>query len=212
MWKFINRIKSKLRVARGKNVKEFMIDYSSKEELLKNRIQQLLTSENLDTQRAFISVISAELGIDSLTCAAALAYLTQAVEKTSLPAFPGDQKTGTQSKSALAGIKMVRYRLDVGSTHRITLEQLKKVLVEESGVDKNNINNVNIQNLYTLIELPDEMPPDIFQHLKSVEINQQKLDIRRVKARNNKKRGKAYIRRGRKRDPKPDNEQSGQWQ
>ena len=187
-----------------------MIDYSSKEELLKNRIQQILNSENLDTQRAFISVISAELGIDSLTCAAALAYLTQAVEKTSPPASLGDQKTGTQSKNALAGIKMVRYRLDVGSTHRITLEQLKKVLVEESGVDKNNINNVNIQNLYTLIELPDEMPPDIFQHLKSVEINQQKLDIRRVKARNNKKRGKDYIRRGRKRDPKADNEQSAQ--
>ena len=212
MWKFINRIKSKLRVARGKNVKEFMIDYLSKEEPLKNRIQQILNSENLDTQRAFISTISAELGIDSLTCAAALTYLTQAVENTSLPAFPGDKKTVTQSKSALAGIKMVRYRLDVGSKHRVTLEQLKKVLVEESGVDKNNINNVNIQNLYTLIELPDEMPPDIFQHLKSVEINQHKLDIRRVKARNNKKRGKAYIRRGRKRDFKPDNEQSGQWQ
>jgi hypothetical protein len=210
MWKFINRIKPKLRVARGKNIKELMTDYSSKEELLKNRIQQILNSENLDTQRTFISVISAELGIDSLTCAAALAYLTQTVEKTSPPVYLGDQKTGTQSKNTFAGIKMVRYRLDVGSTHRISLEQLKKVLIEESGVDKNNINNVNIQNLYTLIELPDEMPPDIFQHLKSVEINQQKLDIRRVKARNNKKRGKAYIRRGRKRDPKPDNEQSDQ--
>jgi hypothetical protein len=82
-------------------------------------------------------------------------------------------------------------------------------LVEESGVDKNNINNVNIQNLYTLIELPDEMPPDIFQHLKSVEINQHKLDIRRVKVRN-KKRGSHHIRRGRKLNPKPDNEISDQ--
>jgi hypothetical protein len=206
MWKFINSLKPKLRIARGKNVKELMTDYSGKEELLKNRIQQILNSENLDTQRAFISAISAELGIDSLTCAAALACLTQAVEKTSPPASLGEQKTGTQSENTSAVIKMVRYRLDVGSKHHVTLEQLKKVLVEESGVDKNNINNVNILNLYTLIELPDAMPPDIFQHLKSVEINQQKLDIRRVKARNNKKRGKAYIRRGRKRDPKPDNE------
>jgi len=61
------------------------------------------------------------------------------------------------------------------------LEQLKKVLIEESGVDKNNINNVNIQGDYTLVDLPDAMPPDIFQHLKSVEINQHKLDIRRVR-------------------------------
>jgi hypothetical protein len=188
-----------------------MTDYLGKEEPLKNRIQHILDSENLDTQRAFISAIIAELNIDSLTCAAALTYLTQAIEKTSSPASLGDQKTGNQLpvKKAPVSIKMVRYRLDVGNKHRITLDQLKKVLVEESGVDKNNINNVNIQNLYTLIELPDEMPPDIFQHLKSVEINQQKLDIRRVKTRN-KKRGNIHIRRDRKRDHKPDIEISNQ--
>ena len=185
-----------------------MTDYLSKEEPLKNRIQQILNSENLDTQRALISTIAAELEIDSLTCAAALTYLTQAVENTSTLALFVGNKAGNQlpTKNTPLGFTMVRYRLDVGSKHRITLEQLKKVLVEESGVDKNNINNVNIQNLYTLIELPDEMPPDIFLHLKSVEINQHKLDIRRVKARNNKKRGKSNIRRGRKCDPKPGNE------
>ncbi len=189
-----------------------MTDYLSKEESLKNHIEQILKNENLDIHRALISAIAAELGIDSLTCAAALTYLTQAIENTTNPVFLSDQKTGNQfpAKNPQLGIKMVRYRLDVGSKHRITAELLKKVLVEESGVDKNNINNVNIQNLYTLIELPDEMPPDIFQHLKSVEINQHKLDIRRVKARNNKKRGNKYIRRGRKRDPNSSNEISDQ--
>ncbi|MGZ5026498.1 MAG: DbpA RNA binding domain-containing protein [Methylobacter sp.] len=98
------------------------------------------------------------------------------------------------------GIKMVRYRLDVGSQHQVTSEELKKVLIEESGVDKNNINNINIQRDYTLVELPDEMPQDIFLHLKSVEIKQRKLDIKRVKARN-KKRNNNYSRRGRQRSP-----------
>jgi hypothetical protein len=188
-----------------------MIDYLSKEEPLKKRIQQILTSENLNIQREMISIIAAELEIDSLTCAAALTCLIQAIEKPSTHAFSGNNKTSNQlpAKNAPLGIKMVRYRLDVGIKHHITLDQLKKVLVEESGVDKNNINNVNIQNLYTLIELPDEMPPDIFQHLKSVEINQHKLDIRRVKTRN-KKRGNIHIRRGRKRDSKPGNEISAQ--
>ena len=94
-------------------------------------------------------------------------------------------------------IKMVRYRLDVGSKHQVTSEELKKILIEESGVDKNNINNINIQGDYTLVELPDEMPQDIFLHLKSVEIKQRKLDIKRVKARNKKRSN--YGRRGRKR-------------
>ena len=185
-----------------------MTDYLSKKELLKNRLQQILNSENLDTQRELISTIAAELEIDSLTCAAALACLTQTTKNTPAPASLGNKQTDhpLPTKNTPMGIKMVRYRLDVGSKHNITLEQLKKVLIEESGVDKNNINNVNIQNLYTLIELPDEMPPDIFQHLKSVEVNQHKLDIRRVKARNNKKRGNIHMRRGRKRDLKADNE------
>lgn len=98
---------------------------------------------------------------------------------------------------ALPGIKMVRYRLDVGSKHQVTSEELKKILIEESGVDKNNIKYINIQGDYTLVELPDEMPQDIFMHLKSVEIKQRKLDIKRVKSRN--KRRSNHVRRGRKR-------------
>jgi hypothetical protein len=186
-----------------------MIDHLSKEQPLKNRLQQILNNENLGAQHALISAIATELGVTPLTCAAALLYLTQSIENLSPPAPQAQQKTAPQlpAKNVATGIKMIRYRLDVGSKHKITLDQLKKVLIEESGVDKNNISNVNIQNLYTLIELPDEMPPDIFQHLKSVEINQHKLDIRRVKT-HNKKRGNNYIRRGRKHNAKPGNEQS----
>lgn len=111
--------------------------------------------------------------------------------------------------SVRPGIKMVRYRLDVGCKHQVTSEELKRVLIEESGVDKNNINNINIQRDYTLVELPDEMPQDIFLHLKSVEIKQHKLDIRRVKARN-KKRGNNHGRRGRQRAIRSDNNGSDQ--
>jgi len=107
------------------------------------------------------------------------------------------------------GIKMVRYRLDVGCKHQVTSEELRKILIEESGVDKNNINNINIQGDYTLVELPDEMPQDIFLHLKTVEIKQHKLDIKRVKARN-KKRGNNYRRRGKQRSSPPGNGGSGQ--
>ena len=188
-----------------------MINTLNKEEPLKNRLQHIINSKNIDSQREFISTLTAELQIDIVTCAAALMYLTQTIENTLPPTCQDDKKTEFQlpTDNSPLILKMVRYRLDVGSKHRITLEQLKKVLIEESGVDKKNIHNVNIQYLYTLIELPDEMPPDIFQHLKLVEINQQKLDIRRVKARN-KKRGNIHLRRGQKRDIKTDNQISDQ--
>jgi hypothetical protein len=179
-----------------------MTKYFDIEVPLKNRIQLVLEKENLDCEEAFVCATTAELGIDNLKLAAALAYLARQIEKTPIPLTEDEKKTTDQLSSPSLSIKMVRYRLDVGTKHQVTKEQLKKVLIEESGVDKNNINNVNIQNLYTLIELPDEMPPDIFQHLKSVEINQHKLDIRRVKTRKNKKRGNYHSRRGPKQERK----------
>lgn len=162
----------------------------NKDEFLKNSLQQILASESLESQRQLVSSIAAELAVDMLDCAAALVYLLQ-VDADLLPVIPL-----IESK---IGIKMVRYRLAIGRQHEITEEKLKKVLVEESGVDKNNIQNVMIRGLYTLIELPDAMPPEIFQHLKTVEINHQKLDIKRVKTRNNKKRGSSHGRRGKQR-------------
>jgi len=174
-----------------------MATYLSKEQLLKKQLQHILNSENLSTQRAQVTAVCDGLGIDIMECAAALLWLTEN-PNTALPVTE-------QKKPSQPGIKMVRYRLDVGTKHQLTLEELKKVLVEESGVDKNNINNVSIRGLYTLIELPDSMPADIFQHLKSVEINQQKLDIKRVKPRN-KKRGNYNSRRDRQRNTKSANE------
>lgn len=175
------------------------------DELLKSRLQHILESTPLDGQRNIISILAVELKTDAVTCAAALWHLVQTDQLLSRPV-----NHPVSAAEQAGGIKMVRYRLDVGSQHQVTLEDIKKVLVEESGVDKNNINNVAIRGLYTLIELPDAMPPDIFQHLKTVEINQQKLDIRRVKARNNKKRGFSHNRRGRQRNPKSNHETSEQ--
>jgi hypothetical protein len=155
------------------------------EKRLKGQLLHIL-SRPLDAQRHAVKAIAEELNADIMTCAAALLYLVQADKPDyQLPC----QLSEHQTLLPVAAIKMVRYRLDVGSSHQVTLEDIKKVLVQESGVDKNNIKNVAIRELYTLIDLPDAMPPDIFQHLKTVEINQQKLDIKRVKTRNNKKRG-----------------------
>ncbi len=174
---------------------------------MKNQLQQVLSSTNLDANRALIRTLCTELDIDSLTCAAAILSLIPAIEKAeqvALPKYPETPSPSLSKSTVATGIKLIRYRLDVGSKQHVTADQLRKLLIEESGVDKNNINNIHIHSLYTLLELPDEMPPDIFLHLKTVEINQHKLDIRRVKA-NNKRRGNNYIRRGRKRDSQPNN-------
>ncbi|MDD5578360.1 MAG: DbpA RNA binding domain-containing protein [Methylobacter sp.] len=182
----------------------------SKKNQLKNLLQPILQVKNIDTERALIKEIAAELQTDMLDCAAALlAYLTQeSPDSKQASSCYHAQKADKPAlfESSQPVTRMVRYRLDVGRKNQVTLEELKKVLIEESGVDKNNIHNVNIQVDYTLIDLPDEMPPDIFQHLKSVEINHHKLNIKRVKSRNNRKRGNFRPKQARQHNPKLSND------
>ncbi|MCL7421927.1 MAG: DbpA RNA binding domain-containing protein [Methylobacter sp.] len=179
----------------------------SQAEPLTKRLRHILSNQNLEAHRAVIKEIAAELDADILDCAAALVYLNQSAATIPSIGFWEEQKPAIKPPPApsLPPIKMIRYRLDIGRTHHVTVEEIRKVLVEESGVDKNNINRVDIHGVYTIIELPAGMPPDIFQHLKTVEINQQKLNITRIKARS-KKRGKGNFRRGRQRSAQLDNQ------
>lgn len=159
---------------------------------LERQIQQIIAIEDIEDQRACLKKLCEARGFDFLDCAAALLFLLKNPTKyqvaTIAPAQT--QRPPTLRQTVPSYIKMVRYRLDVGRLHQVTVEELKQVLVDESGVDQNNITHVDIQDSYTVVELPDEMPPDIFQHLKTVEINHQKLGIRRVKNRRTKKHGK----------------------
>lgn len=159
---------------------------------LKNQLEQIIQGQNLLSERALVSTLASELGVDVLECAAALVCLYQAESNKNefVPTTPAVNPLSSPT------IRMVRYRLSVGLKQQISVEALKQVLVEESGVDVNNIKNVNIRDDYTLVELPDAMPADIFQHLKTVAINQHELDIKRLKARY-KKRGGYQHRRGR---------------
>jgi DbpA RNA binding domain len=174
------------------------------EELLTIRLQRILQNEALQDQQALLVALAAQLRVDVLDCAAALLSVLQQDGYT--VTLSRDRLTATVrvdlgtpvacanihilepvvADNVMPAMKMVRYRLDIGKKHQITVKELKKILVEESGVDINNINNVMIHGQYTLIELPDEMPQDIFLHLKTVEINQQKLDIKRLKSRTKK--------------------------
>lgn len=165
---------------------------NDREKLLKDHVQTVLATHNLDAQRRLVSAIALDLKAPLLDCAAAIVYLHEAELREAgsgnLSQARSEKPKNLENAFSQPGIRLVRYRLDLGNEHNVALDQIKKVLVEESGVDIKNIANVRIMDCYTLIDLPDEMPQEIFHHLKTMEINGQKLDIRRVKPRK-KKRG-----------------------
>jgi DbpA RNA binding domain len=165
--------------------------------LLKDKVQQVITTHNLDGQRRLINAIADQLNLSVLDCAAAILHLNEKPFDLFIPedrllrntCYTANVEQNNEEKPLTQpDIRRIRFRLDLGIHHQVTLDQIKTVLVEESGVDIKNITNIRMMDGYTLIDLPDEMPQEIFHHLKTVEINGQKLDIRRVKPRN-KKRG-----------------------
>ena len=145
------------------------------------QLRGIIKHRHLDGKRNAVLLLANELEINPLDCAAALLSLQFEGEVVSPP--PPEIPVIPIKPLDLPPIKMQRYRLDVGKKQRVDFETLQNVLIEESGVDRKNIQNVSIRNDYTLLELPDEMPSDIFLHLKNVTINGYKLNIKRLKVR-----------------------------
>jgi hypothetical protein len=150
-------------------------------DVLTHQLRTILKHRHLDGKRNAALLLATELEISPLDCAAALLSLKFEGEVITPP--PPNFSAPQFEPIELPPIKMQRYRLDVGNKQGVELESLKEMLVEESGVDHNNIQNISIRNDYTLLELPDEMPSDIFLHLKNILINDFKLNITRLKVR-----------------------------
>lgn len=146
------------------------------EDSLENCLQQIIEKQNLASQRELIQRTAARLDVSLLDCAAALLYLN--------PPLAASQSIGAESKSdgrPKPNYRSVRYRLDVGTQHNATKEQIQAVLIEESGVDSKRIGRIDIRHNYTLVELPDGMPADIFQLLSEATLGGRRLAIKRVK-------------------------------
>ncbi|MDD4915084.1 MAG: DbpA RNA binding domain-containing protein [Methylococcales bacterium] len=146
-------------------------------ERLEKRLKYTIGSQNLAIQREQIQSLAEKLDISLLDCAAALLFFCQPqAERTArIPQKPSVE-------SLKAHYRFVRYRLDIGSQHQVGKEQIQAVLIEESGVDRKRIGKIDIRQNYTLVELPDGMPADIFQLLSEATIADRRLAIKRVKS------------------------------
>jgi hypothetical protein len=167
------------------------VDSKIRSELV-DRVEKILQTQELSKQKQLIKAIAADLQVSFLDCASVLLFLNENCQELTVNQTKLVENKLSNVHKSHPEFRLIRFRLDVGSEHNLTQDQLKKVLVAESGVDINNIVNVRIQATYTLIDLPDEMPEEIFRHLKEVEINHRKLDIKRVKMRHKKRGGRRF--------------------
>ncbi len=144
------------------------------EEQLKNNLKPLFEKKEFTLHQKLIQRLSSELQVNTLDLAAALSLLKQ-------PELLQQANLAPSPEISPPKQKLVRYRIDIGKKHSASVDEIKSVLIEVSGVDKNRIGRLDVRNYYSLIDLPEGMPADIFQLLTEVEVNNQKLNLKRMK-------------------------------
>ena len=75
---------------------------------------------------------------------------------------------------------MQRFRIEVGHMHSVKPGNIVGAIANETGLDSEFIGRINIFDDHSTVDLPEDMPADIFQDLKKVRVAGQALRISRL--------------------------------
>ncbi|PWK87612.1 DEAD/DEAH box helicase [Fulvimonas soli] len=70
------------------------------------------------------------------------------------------------------------YRIEVGHEHGVKPGNIIGAIANEAGLESRYIGRLSIRGDYSLVDLPEGMPKEIFEHLRKVWVSQQQLRIR----------------------------------
>ncbi len=133
-----------------------------------------------------------ELNVDILQLAAGALCLAQQenplqAEKSRELASPrwdepkGPGREGPPARSR-PGRNVALYRLEVGSDDGVEVRNILGAVANETGLRSRFIGQIRIHPTHSTIELPDDLPPAMIEHLKKVYVGQKPLKISRAGA------------------------------
>ncbi|KZV15211.1 hypothetical protein F511_29960 [Dorcoceras hygrometricum] len=71
----------------------------------------------------------------------------------------------------------ITYRIEVGHDHGVKPGNIIGAIANEAGLDSQYIGRLSIRGDHSLVDLPEGMPKEIFEHLKKVWVARQQLRI-----------------------------------
>ena len=74
---------------------------------------------------------------------------------------------------------MGTYRIEVGHSHGVKPGNIVGAIANEAGIESKYIGRIEIYDDYSTLDLPADMPPDLVDHLKTVWVAGQQLNITR---------------------------------
>ncbi len=166
-------------------------------------LRKTLTEQDLDFFYRLVARLGTEQEMELMDIAAALAYLNQRERpldvKAELPrpaaTRPERPERGPRSEDRDAGRPrpprdgdrprpqgrgsegLTSYRIEVGHQHGATPREIVGAIANESGLEGRYIGRIDIRDDHSLVDLPEGMPREIFNHLKRVYVRGQALRI-----------------------------------
>ena len=157
----------------------------------KQRISDTLARGELDLFQQLIEQYEQEHNTPAIEIAAALAHMAQnhrplLLEEAPTRAEPRKQTKLQKQNSPLlcrhrAESGKVTYRIEVGHEHGVKPGNIIGAIINETGLERQYIGRLSINQKYSLINLPENMHPEMLQHLKKAWVAQQAMRIRPLK-------------------------------
>ena len=82
-----------------------------------------------------------------------------------------------KEKPGKVTVPMSAFRIEVGSNHAATPSNIVGAIANEAGLEAKHIGRIEIFDTYSMLELPDGMPPELFKHLGKVWVGGAQLKI-----------------------------------
>jgi ATP-dependent RNA helicase DeaD len=164
----------------------------------KDKIVDSAQSKDLDFYQKMVESIESENNIPAIEIAAGLAKLLQGdvpffldekpikkAEFSDRNDRPNRREKGERNprgrRQTPPNEGMDRFRIEVGRQHGVKPGNIIGCIANEAGLDGEHIQKLNIEDSYSLVDLPTEMPKDIFNDLKKAWVCGQQLKIARIK-------------------------------
>jgi len=172
----------------------------------KETVAAALAGQDLDFFAELVEEIERETETSAVRIGAALAYLLQK-DRPLVPDLPAErparltraegerpprpERAERERPPRAAGeradrgergepVRLARYRLEVGREHGVQPKNVVGAIAHEAGLEGRYIANIDIHGTFTLVDLPEEMPPAILSHLRKTRVLGQELKIRRL--------------------------------
>ncbi len=145
----------------------------------KDMVVELAQQEGIDFFEKLLAEVEQEHNIPALELAAGLAKKLQGDAPfflTDRPAQPTRARSERRTNArTTAGMR--RYRLAVGRKDGVQPGNIVGAIANETGLPGRLIRNIQIENGFTTVDLPSDLPTDMLERMRRIRVRGKQLDI-----------------------------------